>query len=217
MRCSTVGFFQDVTMRLIADHILPPSASGQGVTYLQGEVSVEHPSLPSPQLGHSHHVYVSKLNEGASAFICEMVESLGIEIRQTPDVGAMASCDCMLLYLTSLTWTRGTPTSTAFAAEVQRAMETQVPLLLAHESTPRLFCLPDVQPVELPAACLLDVAHTGQAHARTLRIAAFTGVHSCRPLLGVMQCQALVGRRNSETLAILSTSSHVKKARRRRS
>ena len=136
-----VGFFQDVTMRLIANHIVSP---GKGETYLQGEVSVHQPIVPHPQLANGYHVYCSGCNEGASALVCELAETFGVEIRQASNVGALESCDCMLVYLTGLTWTRGED-SAVFAAEVQMAMDKQVPLLLAHESTPWL----------LFAACLL--------------------------------------------------------------
>ena len=61
-----------------------------------------------------------------------------IEIRQTANAERVESCDCMLVYLTGLTWTRGVD-STTFGGEVQQAMEKQVPLLLAHESTSHLL------------------------------------------------------------------------------
>jgi hypothetical protein len=56
----------------------------------------------------------------------------------TTNVDRLAECDHLLLYLTSLTWTRG-EASEALAGEVMRAMDLGVHVLLTHESeSPRL-------------------------------------------------------------------------------
>jgi len=124
-----IGFFQDVSMRLIANHILK---DGDGETYLQGEVSMAQPKLGPPTAGHAFHVYCSEHNSGAAALVREVAAELKLDLRLTGDVELLAECECMLVYLTSLTWTQGTA-SDAFAADVQRAMDSGVPLLLAHE------------------------------------------------------------------------------------
>ena len=51
----------------------------------------------------------------------------------TSDTNRLTECDHLLLYLTSQTWTRG-EASVALAAEVHRAMDLKVHVLLAHES-----------------------------------------------------------------------------------
>ena len=51
----------------------------------------------------------------------------------TADKALMRSCNHMLLYLTSQTWTRG-EASEALAKEVLQAMDLGVHVLLAHES-----------------------------------------------------------------------------------
>eukprot|EP00966_Prymnesium_polylepis_P095055 2200914-Prymnesium_polylepis.1 len=88
-----IGFFQDVSMRLIANHVIKPGGGGtladeecgvgqprsstkSGIelpddTYLQGEVSMMQPKVGPPQRGHAFHVYCSEHNEGAAALMAE--------------------------------------------------------------------------------------------------------------------------------------------------
>ena len=127
-----IGFFQDVSMRLIATHILE---DGDGETYLQGEVSRAQPKVGPPSAGHAFHVYCSEHNVGAAALVREVAAELKLDVRLTADSLRLEECEGMLVYLTALTWTQG-PASVAFAADVQRAMDSGVTLLLAHESTP---------------------------------------------------------------------------------
>jgi len=54
------------------------------------------------------------------------------ELRVATDPTVAASCDNVLLYLTSLTWTRGEE-SDALGQEVAKAMDAGVHVLLAHE------------------------------------------------------------------------------------
>jgi hypothetical protein len=87
-------------------------------------------------MGRTCHVYCSENNTGASALVLELATELKLALLQTSDGNQMESCGCMLVYLTSLTWTKGEK-SAAFAVEVQEAMRRNVPLLLAHESEPQ--------------------------------------------------------------------------------
>ena len=119
-------------MRLIANHILKDSS---GETYLQGEVSLAQPKVGPPAAGHAFHVYCSEHNAGAAALVREVAAELKLDLQLTADIELLQECECMLVYLTSLTWTQGAASS-AFAAAVQRAMKRRVPLLLAHESAP---------------------------------------------------------------------------------
>ena len=127
-----IGFFQEVSMRLIANHIVKNSA---GETYLQGEVSRTEPKVGPPAVGHAFHVYCSVHNTGAANLVREVAAVLKLNLKLTSDVDRLEECDCMLVYLTRLTWTQG-DTSVALAADVQRAMDGGVPLKLAHESAP---------------------------------------------------------------------------------
>mmetsp|Transcript_12124 Transcript_12124/g.31431 ORF Transcript_12124/g.31431 Transcript_12124/m.31431 type:complete len:638 (-) Transcript_12124:108-2021(-) len=124
-----IGFFQEVSMRLIANHIVKNSA---GETYLQGEVSRTEPKVGPPAVDHAFHVYCSVHNTGAANLVREVAAVLKLNLKLTSDVDRLDECDCMLVYLTRLTWTQG-DTSVALAADVQRAMDGGVPLKLAHE------------------------------------------------------------------------------------
>jgi len=100
-------------------------------TYLQGEVSLERPVVGPPL--NTFHIFCSWHNPGGSALLEEVASELSLELKLTSDEENMEVCDCVLVYLTSLTWTQGTA-SNAFAMFVKRAMDNNVPLLLAHES-----------------------------------------------------------------------------------
>ena len=141
------GNFQDVTMRLIAERLLPIEL--QGATFLQGEVAhVRNTRLPSPRRGFTFHVYCSPLIEGTNALMQELVQAFveptetlsgsfknlqePVKVQTTERLCDLPDCECFLVYLNSLTWTSG-ERSTAFAAEVKEAMRLGVRLLLAHE------------------------------------------------------------------------------------
>jgi len=149
-----LGFFQDVTMRLIAERLLYDAA---GTTYVDGElISRKLRALPPPQMKHKYHVCCSERNPGALGLVTELSEQRGIPMQLdslvqprtrtrsrrrrahaetlcvTTNVDRLAECDHLLLYLTSLTWTRG-EASEALAGEVMRAMDLGVHVLLTHE------------------------------------------------------------------------------------
>ena len=86
-------------------------------TFLQGEVSIDRPQLNPPRDGNSFHVYCSSQNPGARALMLEVGRKLTWENLQLAcELEQMMACDCMLVYLTSRTWTRGEQ-SVAFGAE----------------------------------------------------------------------------------------------------
>ena len=65
-----IGAFQDVTLRLIAERMLPPQ---HGKVYLSGELVHDHVDLPSPSSrGKTFHLYVSPHNAGAMDFVDEL-------------------------------------------------------------------------------------------------------------------------------------------------
>lgn len=66
-----VGFFQDVTMRLIAEHLLPSDTAIRR-TYLQGERARQAPALKAPRHGLKYHVYCSPHNGGARELMIEV-------------------------------------------------------------------------------------------------------------------------------------------------
>ena len=120
---------QDVTMRLVARRMIADRARE---TYLQGEISRNKVSLPSPRRGYHFHAYASPSNAGAAALLREVASALTLQISVGEQPSALGKCECMLLYLNACTWTSG-PDSAALAKEVQHAMACNVPLLLAHE------------------------------------------------------------------------------------
>ena len=125
-----IGAFQDVSMRLVAESMLPQGrAKG---TYLQGELTRLQPTLSAPRSGRTCHVYCSPHNVGAAALMQEVASHFKLSIKIAEDVSQLHTCERMLVYLTGLTWTSG-EASTNFALEVQRAMDAKVPLLLCHE------------------------------------------------------------------------------------
>ena len=62
-----LGAFQDVTLRLVAEAMLPQGEGGgkEARTYLQGELRRADVSLPKPRGGLRFHVYCSPYNAGA--------------------------------------------------------------------------------------------------------------------------------------------------------
>ena len=127
-----LGAFQDVTLRLIAEAMLPEVGGGKEArTYLQGELRRADVSLPKPRGGLRFHVYCSPYNAGAVELMAEVCAKQGISIEVTERVENLLSCERMLVYLTRKTWTSGQ--STAFAREVERAILADVRLLLCHE------------------------------------------------------------------------------------
>ena len=127
-----LGAFQDVTLRLVAEAMLPEVGGGKEArTYLQGELRRADVSLPKPRAGMAYHVYCSPYNAGAVELMAEVSEKQGIAIEVTGRIEELRSCERMLVYLTKATWTSGQ--AAAFAAEVERAINTGVRLLLCHE------------------------------------------------------------------------------------
>jgi len=153
-----IGHFQGITMRLIAERVLPTAA---GNVYIDGELTSQKlKPLPPPTDDHDYHLFCSTHNFGAAELIAELAEKNDLTLkmsdvdgrrRQSVDLAFAASrksrkhvlvmttnadclstCDHMLLYLTSQTWTRGAP-SAALADEVGLAMDQGVHMLLAHE------------------------------------------------------------------------------------
>ena len=126
-----IGVFQDISMRLIAEAILPLHL--HGVTYLQGEISRAAPvRLPPPRRSFAWHVYCSPHVPGGVELIDEVADACQLSVRASTQLDELVHCECMLVFLTGRTWTCG-ERSAAFAAEVRHAMDSGVRLLLAHE------------------------------------------------------------------------------------
>ena len=128
---------QDVTLRLIAQRLLPP---GSGEVRIDGEATMTSSAAPlaPPSAGRTHHLYCSRANAGAEALVVEMLaardELARAPLRWTCSPGDAEGCEAMLVYLTARTWVgeRGAPNG-AFAQELRRAMERGTRLVLAHE------------------------------------------------------------------------------------
>lgn len=116
-------------MRLIAERLLP---AYQNATYIQDEVIHKPVQLQPPGGGRKHHVYCSPLVPGGLELMDELADAHGLAVDVAGHVAQLPDCECMLIYLTSRTWTSGEQ-SVAFAAEVHHALDLHVRLLLAHE------------------------------------------------------------------------------------
>ena len=183
-----LGHFQDVTIRLIAERLLPDALAGQ--TFVGRELcSQPFKSLPKPGAGARksiYHVYCSQHNPGARELMEELAVKLapgeskngsrsdedpvgtvsppakmaknspakmakGLSFRMgmnaqpemlgqsavliaPSDIEHLCDCDHMVLYLNAQTWTRGTETD-KLVFELQAAIDQDVHILLAHEST----------------------------------------------------------------------------------
>jgi len=158
-----IGHFQDVTMRLIAERLVPDAANA---TYVDRElISTKRRPIRPPE--RTYHMYCSPHLPGALYLMSEVALANGITVIVNDDVtpleaptmaiGRQAnatsswklpvavpltittqleqlpSCDHMLLYLHGETWTRGSETSDELAGEVTIAMDSDVHVLLAHE------------------------------------------------------------------------------------
>jgi len=138
-----IGHFQDVTMRRIAEQLLPDAA---GITYVDREI-INQKLKPLKLPSKSYHIYCSALNPGATEVITEVSHERGFDMQLevaahrsrtanslhvTVEVAKLCDCDHMLLYLTSQTWTRA-ENSAALGLELMKAMDLEVNVLLVHE------------------------------------------------------------------------------------
>lgn len=81
-----IGCFQDVTLRLVAERLLPMyQGVSQRLTYVQGETIHKKPALKKPSSGKKFHVYCSPLNPGAAELMEEVVSGAG-HLRMPRDV-----------------------------------------------------------------------------------------------------------------------------------
>ena len=148
--CACDCVHAQVTMRLIAERLLPPV--GENATYVDRElVSQAQTSLPRPAA--HYHVYCSSLNPGAYALMEELAERYEFSVTKmaatrttigrrsstfyrrtgagetskhslhiTTDKANLPLCDHVLLYLNSRTWSRGDE-SDALASEIEEAIK----------------------------------------------------------------------------------------------
>jgi len=126
-----IGAMQDVSLRLLAERLLPLSL--RGMTYLQSEITRQRLLLPPLRGGRRHHLFCSAHNAGALELARALQMALVGQVCVTSDRSELAQCERVLVYLNGLTWTSG-DTSSAFAAELEEAMSAGVELLLAHET-----------------------------------------------------------------------------------
>ena len=114
--------YQDVTLRLIAQRLLPPPVRP---TFVQGELMSRAITLPALESNGIFHVYCSRHNQGALEVVREAAEERGLheQLRVSSDSAQLLHCEAMLIYLTSATWTSGRA-SDALALEVEEVMAT---------------------------------------------------------------------------------------------
>ena len=145
-----IGHSQDVTMRLIAERLLPDCRDGQRRTYVPGEVASALRPAPKPlSQGRQYHVYCSPANIGAMQLMYELGEKHELKVEKMPSTGSNAGssqqtlnvasyssllqqCEFMLVYLNEQTWS-STDGSITLGAEIGRALSARIPLILAHE------------------------------------------------------------------------------------
>jgi len=122
-----IGPFQRMTLRLIAEQLLPEAV--RGTTFVRGELSRCPPParLPATRC----HVYCSPHNAGALELVHELEATLQLTLTSTGALDKLPECEHFLLLLDERTWTSAA--APALAAEVAQAMERGVPLLLCHE------------------------------------------------------------------------------------
>ena len=137
-----IGHFQDVTMRLIAERLIPDAS---GTTYVDNEI-VNQKLKPLPQPKQSFHIYCAALNPGSRSLVIEVSRVREFQIHfeaeadgksanklyVTTEPANLARSDTMLVYLTGQTWTRGDE-SAKLGEEIGRAMDLDVNVLLVHE------------------------------------------------------------------------------------
>jgi len=125
-----IGVMQDVTMRLIAQRLLPPKGAEE--TYVANEVVNHIKPIPEPPKC-KYHMYCSDLVPGGRLLLDEVRKTPGFKgFKVTDQLEDLHHCCWFLVYLTGLTWTRGRA-SEHFADEVRTAMKAGVRLLLVHE------------------------------------------------------------------------------------
>ena len=148
-----IGVFQDISMRVVAERVLGLSGS----TYLEGEVRLSAITVPPVRRVTSRrlvlngsgydttrpteessqrnkafaHVYCSLFNAGAEQLIRQVNAILTTKLTVTSKEEQLARCERMLLLLDERTFT--SPSSADLLAEIQRAFDLGVPLVLAHE------------------------------------------------------------------------------------
>ena len=130
--------FQDVTLRLIAERLLPPEM--KGTTYVQHELMRQKIKLALPST--AWHIYCSPHNAGALELMQDVAADHGLlmvmrdvgevsrrharrrssgeaegKLYATNIMSHMTSCSHMLVYLNQRTWNNG-GASGAFANEV---------------------------------------------------------------------------------------------------
>jgi len=125
-----IGFYQDVSMRLIAERLI--ASEYQGRTYLQGELTHERVVLlPPPPESKRFHICCSPHNLGALALIHEVQRAPGMQALAVTDaMESVGDCERFLVYLNADTWTRHPD---RFGADVQHALDADVRLLVVHE------------------------------------------------------------------------------------
>ena len=135
--------FQDVSMRLIAERLLQLPAAPvatespyQQLTYMKGEIVQQvkgQLELPAVRADCRFHLYISPNSPGDGARgVARALQALLPSLTWTSDPLQLATCEHMIVLLTSKTWTRG-EASDKFAAEVGEAMRKGVHRWLFHE------------------------------------------------------------------------------------
>jgi hypothetical protein len=131
-----LGVFQDVTLRLIAERLLP---GDHGPTYVEGEAAHQQQNTvirarargvqdASPGV----RVYISPLNPGAQELLDELRGTQLVAVVAISEVCELGTCDHMLLALNGKTWTRDDE-SALLAHEIVLAMRAGTNVLCVHE------------------------------------------------------------------------------------
>ena len=127
-----LGHFQDVTMRLIAERLLPGSS---GKTYVTGElVSQQLQPLPPPTEPNAYHLFFSAHNEGAAALMAEVAKERGMALKMESVAGEVKTLSLPLFKMpTVLRFSRAT--SELFAKARSSKRRIRLPLVVTDDPT----------------------------------------------------------------------------------
>jgi hypothetical protein len=126
---------QDISMRLIAERLVPGFTHLYGEKYVQDELERKFSSskleLAPFVVGRRFHLFVSEHNPGACG-VAEELHRLDPRIKYTTRMEELDDCEHMMVLLSETTWGWGAETN-AFASEVVEAMRRGVHRFLIHE------------------------------------------------------------------------------------
>ena len=150
------ALLQDVTMRLIAERLLP---AGHATTYRTGSITAASIRIPRPREGCQYHLYCSEHNVGARELMSELQLLCGPRLRvpseEIDDARALQASEQVLLFLDTATW-QGRAATLALEALVLQAASHHVRVLVVYDDSVSFAELMDATPASLRAVGIFD-------------------------------------------------------------